>query len=460
MPAKLRRLPIPPHSVEAEQSVLGSLLISNLSWPRIVGKIGAADFYRQDHKTIFAAIANLQGERRAVDVVTVSEYLERRGTLDGAGGLGYLGRLASETPTAENIEEYARVVRERSSLRSIKAIAETMLAAATDLHGSMAVEIAAHAQEQLQRLHSRARTGKGLVDARQLVNDLTDELDARSAGPSGLRVGLAGFDDLTCGLEAGDLVVIAGRPGMGKTALLGSIGSSVSDTSGVAIFSAEMASRQLIRRLVAMHSEIPQGLLRTAEKLTDKDWSKIAKASSAIATHRMWIDDTPAPTLMHLRTECMAHKSRGLLGLIMIDYVQLVRGMGASRYEQLREVAYGLKALAKELMVPVLALAQLNREVESRENKRPAISDLRDSGAIEEAADIVALLYSEGYYNTDFEMPYVLEANVAKNRNGERGQCLWRLEGAFSRITDLEPGPAAEYRRLLNKRQKRCGNNL
>jgi replicative DNA helicase len=459
--ADVHRLPLPPHSVEAEQALLGSLILDAKAWPRVASQIVAADFYRADHRIIFAAIAALQDTRLAVDVVSITELLERLGTLSDAGGLAYIGRLARDTPSAENIETYAGLVRERSSLRRLKTIGEEIAGSACDAGERCAAELTASAQENLHRLQRCARTGKGLIGARQLVGELTDDLDARSAGRSvGLRVGLADFDDLTNGLEPGDLVVIAARPGMGKTALLVSIASLVSQTIVAAVFSAEMPSSQLMRRCVALQAEIPQGLLRRPEKLTRDDWSKIDKAAGTIAQRKLWIDDTGSPSLSHIRAEAIALKSRASIGLVLIDYVQLVRGPGANRYEQLRDVAYGLKALAKELAAPIIVLAQLNRGVESREHKRPHISDLRDSGAIEEAADIVGLLYSEGYYDREFSMPYVLECQIAKNRNGERGQCLWHFDGQYSRVVPLDPGAAANYRRVLTKAQQRASSDL
>jgi replicative DNA helicase len=458
--ADIHRLPLPPHSVEAEQALLGSLLISESAWSRISNRIEASDFYRNDHRIIFAAIAALHDERKAVDAVTVNEYLERQGTLSETGGLAYIARLAKDTPTAANIETYADAVRERSSLRRLKAIGEEILGAVCDAGGRSAAELTASAQENLQRLHAYSRTGKGLIDARQLVNELTDDLDARSTGSMGLRIGLADFDELTCGLEAGDLVVIGARPGMAKTSLAVSVAGTVSQSIGAAMFSAEMPSSQLMRRCIALQAEIPQGLLRRPEKLTRDDWSKIDKAAGVIAQRKLWINDTGLPSLSHIRAETIALKARASLGLILIDYVQLVRAPGANRYEQLRDVAYGLKALAKELSVPIIVLAQLNRGVEAREHKRPHISDLRDSGAIEEAADIVGLLYCEGYYDREFSMPYVLECEIAKNRNGERGHCLWHFDGAYARVTPLDPGAATNYRRLLSKQQHQRNSDL
>jgi replicative DNA helicase len=458
--ADVRRLSVPPQSTEAEQSILGALLIDQQAWARVADVISADDFYRPDHRTIFAAIASLKEQRRATDAVTVADFLERQGTLSDAGGLAYLATLAKDTPSSGNIESYASAVRERSALRRLKAISESIAKAVSAGDGRSAAELVADAQAQLQRLQARSRTGKGLVQWGELVGEFVDDLDKRSSGPTGLCVGLPDFDELTCGLEAGDLVVIAARPGMGKTALMVSIASTVSQTKGVAVFSAEMPSKQLVRRCVAFQSEIPQGLLRHAERLTDEHWVKISEATGGLADRRLWIDDTATPAINHIRAETIALKSREPLGLVLVDYVQLVTGHGANRYEQLREVSYGLKALAKDLAVPIVVLAQLNRGVESREHKRPQISDLRDSGAIEEAADIVGLLYSEGYYNSEFGMPYVLECAVQKNRNGERGECLWHFAGAYSRVSPLTDGARAQYHRIRAESRRSRNSDL
>jgi replicative DNA helicase len=247
---------------------------------------------------------------------------------------------------------------------------------------------------------------------------------------------------------------------MGKTALLVSIAAHVSKSTGVAVFSAEMSSQQLLRRCLALLGSVSQGKLRRVDNLTDDDWTAIGSGADALASRRLWIDDTPSPSLTHVRAEALSLKAKAPLGLVMVDYVQLIQGAGANRYEQLRDVAYGLKGLAKELGVPVVLLAQLNRGVESRDHKRGRLSDLRDSGAIEEAADIVGMLYSEGYYNPECGMPYVLECQIEKNRNGERGECLWHFAGEFSRVGTLEPGARDHYRKMRAQQRKPQGDDL
>jgi len=454
-------LPVPPHSVAAEQALLGSLLIDHTAWARISGIVRASDFFRPDHREIFETITGLAGRGQAHDVLTVSECLRSAGRLEAVGGQAYLSQIARDTSTAANAGAYAQIVRDYSAKRALASFAADTERSLVEGRGRSADELIAEATERLLALQTTARAGKGLVSSEDLARELIDDLDSRRDRSKGLEIGLADFDALTCGLEPGDLVVIAGRPGMGKTALLVSIGAHVSQHQPVAVFSAEMSSRQLMRRGLALLGGIIQGKLRRASVLTDEDWSVIGPAATQLARRRFWVDDTALPSVTHIRAESLALKARAGLGLVLVDYVQLVEGRGANRYEQLRDVAYGCKALAKDLAVPVILLAQLNRDVESRVDKRPHLSDLRDSGAIEEAADIVGLLYSEAYYTPDFGMPYVLECRIDKHRNGERGECLWRFDGACSRVTVLEEGARAQYRlRRANPRRSGSTNEL
>jgi replicative DNA helicase len=440
-----------PHSTEAEQALLGSLLIDATAWAQVGAAIRSEDFHRPDHRLIFEVLSELAARNRPMDVVTVSHQLERRKLLEDAGGLAYLSELARDTPTAANVGAYAKLVRDAAALRSLARFGVDLERQVADSRGREAAEILAAAMRQLIELQTSARTTGGLVAVAQLSRELIDDLDRRREHQVGLQTGLADLDALTAGLEPGDLAVIAARPGMGKTSLLVSIAAHVAKAAAVAVFSAEMPAQQLMRRCVALLGGISQTKLRRPEKLTGEDWDAIGPAATVVADRRLWIDETPQPALAHIRAESFALKARAGLGLVLVDYVQLVRGAGRNRYEELRDVAYGLKALAKDLQVPILALAQLNRGVESRDHKRPHASDLRDSGAIEEAADIIGLLYSEGYYDPGFTMRDVLECAIAKNRNGERGECLWRFSGARSEVTVLDADTAAQYRRLRSQ---------
>src|SRR4051812_12440506 len=380
------------HSLEAEQAVLGSLLVDSSAWSRLAGKLDAEDFFRPDHAVIFRAIAKVAGAGHECDVITVSSRLQAAGTLDDAGGMGYVGQPAGETATAANAESYAEVVRERSMRRRLAQLAESIQRAvsAPGKQDRTAEDMLADAQRALYELQTRARTGGGLVSAADLTRMLFEDLERRRDQPAGMPIGLADFDELTGGIEPGELIVLAGRPGMGKTALLGGMSITAAAKGPVAVFSAEMPSLQLMRRNVASVGDVSLSKLRRAQLLTDFDWAAISQAGSDLSSRQLWIDETPQPTLAHVRAECMGLKLRaGSLGLVLVDYIQLVQGPGGNRYEQLRDVAYGFKALAKQLAVPVVVLAQINRGVEARDEKRPRISDLRDSGAIEEAADII-----------------------------------------------------------------------
>jgi len=443
--------PLPPQSIEAEQALIGAAMLDPKAWSRVANHVSAEDFHRSDHRLTWAVVCATQRDGLASDAVTVSERLSRLGQLEVVGGLPYLARLVEETPSAANIESYARIVREHSTLRRLLELSQQMSRSIYDRGERRADELVAEAGELILRLRQRSRIGRGLVESRTLISELIDDLDRRHAGEHGLSVGLADFDKLTHGLEPGDLAVFAGRPGLGKTALLVCVAAHVSRDLGVTVFSAEMPAKQLMRRCVALLGSVPQGRLRHADTLTDDDWSAVSDATGQLAGRRLWIDDTAAPQFSHVRAEVLALKARTELGLVLIDYAQLLQGRGDNRYEQLRDVAYGAKNLAKDACVPVILLAQLNRGVENRDNKRARLADLRDSGAIEEAADVVGLLYSESYYNPDFPMPNVLECAIEKNRNGERGLCLWHFAGEYSRICVLEEGARKHYQHLLAK---------
>jgi replicative DNA helicase len=454
--AAVTALPVPPHSVDAEQALLGAILIDPRSFSRVA--VEPEDFYRTEHRLIFSAMAEIV-PRGMPDAVMVANVLRHRRELEAAGGVEYLAQLHAEATSAANIQAYARIVLEKRTERRLREVGMAIVERTNG--GQKTEEQISDAMRELLALAETARAGGGLVTAKELVRELLDDLDRRRDGAQGLSIGLPDFDSYSSGLEAGDLVVIAGRPGMGKTALLVSIAAHVSKSTGVAVFSAEMSSQQLMRRCVSLLGSVPQGKLRRASNLEDADWQAIGDAAGKVAERRLWIDDRALPALGHIRSEVMTLKAKAGLGLVMVDYVQLIQGAGANRYEQLRDVAYGLKGLAKEAGIPVILLAQLNRGVETRgDNKRGRLSDLRDSGAIEEAADIVGMLYSEGYYDPGHSMAYVLECQIEKNRNGERGECLWYFAGEFSRVATLQDGAREQYRKMRNAARKPQGDDL
>lgn len=455
MTATVEKIRVPPHSIEGEQSLIGAVLIDPKAWARVANRVSTPDFYRADHRVLWDAICETLREGLATDTTTLVARLERDGRLSAAGGRDYLGQLYTDTPSSAHVESYAKIVRDYAVKRRIGVCGHAVAAL---MHGE---ETAADALLEVSRLlgelHGTARIGRGLVDVRELVPKLLDDLDRKRAGERGLSIGLDDFDHLTSGLEPGDLVVIAARPSIGKTATLVHMADFASRSTGVAVFSAEMPALQLLRRHTAAISGIPQSRLRRPADLDFADWDAIGHAATTLTQRPMWIDETAAPSLDHIRGEVLALGTRAKVGLVMVDYVQLVTGRGANRYEELRDVAYGLKGLAKEASVPIVILAQLNRSVDSRENKRAHMADLRDSGAIEEAADIVGMLYCEGYYNPEFLEPDVLECSVEKNRNGPKGLCLWKFGRDTSRLRVLEQHEVSQYRQLIEKQQRRRG---
>jgi replicative DNA helicase len=448
-----------PQSIVAEENTLGALLCDSRAWSRIAGKLHAHDFSRHDHVLIFHAIEKLSSKGEVADCVTVTDYLRRCNQLDDAGGFAYIAKLQRETVSASAVEQYAQLVSGKAFDRRFAEFGRVVNEMALTETGESREEKLAAAQRLLMNLHGQIRTGDGPISSRDLIVELIDDLDRRREAPLGISTGVADLDYLTSGLEPGDLIVIGARPGMGKTALAVTLTTNISSTHGVLVFSAEMPSQQIMRRVLAKEASISQGRLRRAEQLSDSDWAAITPAVAMIAEQKFWIDDKALPSLEYIRAESFMLKAKHGLGLVIIDYVQLVKSAGRNRYEELRDISYGVKALAKDLGIPVIVLAQLNRSVEARDDKRPYMSDLRDSGAIEEAADIVALLYREGYYDPEFGMPYVLECSVEKNRNGDRGVCYWRFNGEHSRITTLDSGARTQYLHNLKAKQRPRGDN-
>lgn len=449
MAAEVSHLPLAPQSAEAEQAVLGALLLdSGKAWPLVSPILTGSDFYRPDHRAIFEAIAELKG---SADVVTLYAHLERQRKAEGVGGLAYISRLVRETATAASVEQYAHVVRERSQLRALADIGRKLEADALE-HGTSAEEIVANLERRLSELRMGAKGAGDPISAEDLARALVDDLERRREGATGLQTGLADFDELTGGLERGELAIFAGRPGLGKTALLVTVTAHVAKDNPAVVFSAEMPALQLARRAAALLGSVSQSALRRPKRMTDDDWVRATEGIGRFSERKVWIDDRQSPTHEHIRAASIRQQARHGLSLVLVDYCQLIRGHGDNRHQQLTDVAYSLKALAKELNVPVVLLAQVNRGVEHREEKRPHISDLRESGGIEEAADIIGMLYCESYYDPDFSMPNVVECMLEKHRNGERAQCLWHFSGEFSRMTALDTAARQQYRQALSPR--------
>ena len=431
---QISQLRVPPHSIEAESSVLGGLLLDNSAWDRMGDLLIDNDFYRHEHKLIFGAIAALINGSKPADVITVYEHLQNQGKSEGMGGLGYLNSLAQYVPSASNIRRYAEIVRERSILRK--------LVTASD-------EIATNAFSPQGRAEEGSRMKQGSQSMDTLVVDLMDRVQERADNPNditGVPTGFYDLDRMTSGLQAGDLVVIAARPSMGKTAFAINIAEHVALNEGlpVAVFSMEMGAAQLAVRVVGSIGRIDQGHLRTG-KLSDEEWPRLTDAIERLRTVSLHIDETPGLTPSELRANArrLARKC-GKLGLIVVDYLQLMSGSagsdGDNRATELGEISRGLKMLAKELQCPVIALSQLNRGVEQRTDKRPMMSDLRESGAIEQDADIIMFIYRDDYYNKDSKDPGVAEIIIGKQRNGPTGAVRLTFLKPLTRFESLASG--------------------
>jgi replicative DNA helicase len=442
----------PPNSVEAEQSVLGGLLLDNAAWDRIGDLISVGDFYRHDHRLIYDVIARLIHESRPADVVTVYEALQNAGKAGDAGGLAYLNALAQNTPSAANIRRYAEIVRDRSVLRKLVTVGDEIATTALNPQGRDTKTILDEAESRLFGIAEEGSRGRqGFVEIHPLLTRVVEHISQlfERANPSdvtGTPTGFFDVDKMTAGLQPGDLIVIAGRPSMGKTAFAVNIGEHVAIDQGmpVAVFSMEMGAQQLALRMLSSVGRINQQRLRTGRLETD-DWPKLTEAMRKMQDAPLYIDESPALNSLELRARARRlYRVCGKLGLIVVDYLQLMSatGSGENRATEISEISRSLKALAKELQVPVIALSQLNRTVEARNDKRPVMSDLRESGAIEQDADVIMALYREEQYNHDTTEKGVAEVLILKQRNGPTGRINLRFAGEFTRFDNLLAGAA------------------
>ncbi len=452
----IARLRVPPHSVEAEQSVLGGLLLDNLAWDRAADLLTDGDFYRFEHRLIFSAIGSLVSNSRPADVITVFEHLQSLGRANDSGGLAYLNALAQSVPSAANMRRYAEIVRERAVLRKLIAASDEIATQAFNPQGRGAGQILDEAETKIFRIGeetSRQRQGFQSIDKLMVaLLDRVNELHENGAEDvTGVRTGFYDLDRMTAGLQKGDLIVLAARPSMGKTAFALNMAEHVSVQEGlpVLVFSMEMGASQLALRLVGSLGRIDQQRLRTG-KLAGDEWTRLAEAVDRLKQAQVFIDETPALTSAELRARArrMARQFGGTLGLIVIDYLQLMSGSSSSeenRATEIGEISRGLKALAKELQCPVVALSQLNRSVESRTDKRPMMSDLRESGAIEQDADVIMFIYRDEYYNKDTKEPGVAELIIGKQRNGPVGTVRLTFLKPQTKFENLASGGSAEY---------------
>ncbi len=433
-----------PHSIEAEQSVLGGLLLSPDAWDAVAESVDASDFYRPDHRLIYRQMAKLAETSEPIDPVTVAEALNATGELEAAGGFAYLAELAKETPSASNIRAYATVVRERSALRHLIQAATDIADSGYNPEGRTSDELIDEAERKIMQISEQGPKAGGPVDVNPLLSKAVERIDElyNSGGDiTGLSTGYTELDGMTSGLQRSDLVIVAGRPSMGKTSFAMNLveHAVLNQEKPILVFSMEMPADQLIVRMLSSIGRIDQTRIRNG-KLEQEDWPKLSAAVSKMKDVPLFIDDTPAlsPTEIRSRARRVAREHGGL-GMIMIDYMQLMRvaGFTEGRTAEISEISRNLKAIAKEFDCPMVALSQLNRSLEQRPNKRPVNSDLRESGAIEQDADVIMFIYRDEVYNEDSPDKGVAEIIIGKQRNGPIGTARLAFIGQFTRFENL-----------------------
>ena len=441
---QLDSIRVPPHSIEAEQSVLGGLLLDNAAWDRIADFISEDDFYRFDHRLIFQAIVKLINSSRPADVITVFDYLSASAKADDAGGLSYLNALAQNTPSAANIRRYAEIVRDRGILRKLITVADEIAGQALNPQGKEVKQMLDDAESKIFAIAEEgARGAQGFQAIQPLLTQVVERIDElynrdHTSDITGVPTGFIDLDRMTSGLQPGDLIIVAGRPSMGKTAFSINIGENVAIDSGlpVAVFSMEMGGAQLAMRMLGSVGKLDQHRLRTG-RLIDEDWPRLTHAIQKMNEAQFYIDETPALSSIELRARSRRlSRQCGKLGLIIIDYLQLMAGNsgGENRATEISEISRSMKGLAKELGCPVIALSQLNRSLEQRPNKRPVMSDLRESGAIEQDADVILFIYRDQVYNPDSPDKGTAEIIIGKQRNGPIGSVRLSFLGEYTKF--------------------------
>lgn len=437
-------LRIPPHSIEAEQSVLGGLLLDNSAWDKIADFVSPEDFYRYDHRLIFQHIARLISGSRPADVITVFESLSSANKAEEVGGLSYLNALAQNTPSAANIRRYAEIVRDRGILRKLISVSDEISGSAFNPQGKEVKQMLDEAESKIFAIAEEGSRGtQGFQEIQPLLTQVVERIDElyNRENPNditGVPTGFVDLDRMTSGLQPGDLIIVAGRPSMGKTAFSVNIGEHVSTDSGlpVAIFSMEMGGSQLAMRMLGSVGRLDQHRLRTG-RLNDEDWPRLTHAIQKMNDAQIFIDETPALSSIELRARSRRlARQCGKLGLIIVDYLQLMsaNSPGENRATEISEISRNLKGLAKELNCPVIALSQLNRSLEQRPNKRPVMSDLRESGAIEQDADLILFIYRDEVYNPDSPEKGMAEIIIGKQRNGPIGSVRMTFLGQYTKF--------------------------
>lgn len=447
--SQIDALKLPPYSLEAEQSVLGGLLLDNSAWEKIADAVNAGDFYRADHRQIYSHISRLIDENKPADALTVAESLERSGKLEEVGGQAYIASLAVNTPSVANVRRYAQIVRERAIMRKLAEVGTGITESVFNPLGRSAKDLLDHAEQEVFAIAEAGSRGRqGFIDLNTLGAQVISRIDTLyrredKSDVTGIATGYVDLDRMTSGFQQGDLIIIAGRPSMGKTALALNIAEHVALEVGlpVGIFSMEMGGTQLATRLLGSLSKVDQQRLRNGD-LTDDDWSELTKAMGRLTDAPIYVDETAALNALELRARArrLYRQCGGPgLGLIVVDYLQLMSasGQNENRATEIAEISRSLKALAKELNVPVVALSQLNRGIESRQEKRPMMSDLRESGALEQDADLILFIYRDEVYNPDTPRKGIAEIIVGKQRNGPTGKVELTFLGKHTRFENF-----------------------
>jgi len=442
----LSNVKAPPHSNEAEQSLLGALMLGPDVWDRVADQIDEVDFYRENHRLIFRAISHLCQDGQPCDAVTVTEWFARHGKLEKVDSGAYLTMLANETPGPANAVGYAHIVREKSILRQLVEIGSTIADTALTTAGRTSRDVLEEAEQRIYAIADQgARRSSGYVSVREVMADAMDllnELQENEGELTGVPTGFAELDRRTSGLQKTDLIIVAGRPSMGKTSFAMNIAerAAIRHKVPVAVFSMEMSDTQLVMRLFSSLGQISQEKLRTG-RLEGQDWVNLRSAMTLLKGANVFIDQTPSLSPTDLRARARRMKREHDIGLILVDYLQLMKVAGHSenRTNEISEISRSLKALAKELNVPVIALSQLNRSLEQRPDKRPKMADLRESGAIEQDADLILFIYRDEVYNEESPDRGTAEIIIGKHRNGATGSFKLAFQGEFVRFRDFTP---------------------
>jgi len=437
---------IPPQNLDAEQSVLGAMLIDHEAVAKAIETLRPQDFYRDANAHIYEAIVNLFDRSEAVDLITLSEELRQSGLLDQVGGVSYVAGLANSVPTSANVEYYARIVQEKSLLRSL--ISASTRIAQMGYAGDEEIESLLDKAEQMIFEVSQRKTNSGFVPLKTILMQTFERIEflyQSKGGITGVPSGYTNLDKLTSGFQNSDLIIVAARPSMGKTSLCLNIAqhASVRKKLPVALFSLEMSREQLVTRMLCGEAMVDQQKVRTG-KLTDEDWQKLTQAAGPLSQAPLFIDDSPGVSVVEMRAKCRRLKSEHGLSLVVLDYLQLMQGSRRSenRQQEISDISRSLKALARELQVPVIALSQLSRAVEQRQEKKPMMSDLRESGSLEQDADLVMFIYRDEYYKQDeSEKRGIAEIIVAKQRNGPTGSVELGFLKEYTKFVNLERRP-------------------